>query len=146
MKKRELYRPVGEKEMILIIESEFSKFPPRLEWQPIFYPVLNEQYACDIASQWNTTDEFGNYLGIVTKFEISEDEFLKYKVENVGAKHSNELWVPSENLEQFNKSIIGKIEVTKIFVGSKFESANHPIINELIKTKSPAKLGRTNNQ
>ncbi|MEO9532442.1 MAG: ADP-ribosylation/crystallin J1 [Crocinitomicaceae bacterium] len=132
----ELYRPVGEKEMILIIESDFSKFPSRLEWQPIFYPVLNEQYACDIASQWNTNDEFGNYLGIVTKFEISEEEFLKYKIENVGAKHSNELWVPSEDLDRFNKSIIGKIEVIKIFVGSKFENANHPIIIKLIKTKS----------
>jgi hypothetical protein len=42
MKTTTLYRPVGEKEMILIMESGFKKFPPRLEWQPIFYPVLTK--------------------------------------------------------------------------------------------------------
>ena len=51
-----LYRPVGEKEKILIEESGYTAFPPRLPEQPIFYPVLNEQYACEIAERWNTKD------------------------------------------------------------------------------------------
>lgn len=72
-----LYRPVGEKELILIIEKDFEVFPPRLEWQPIFYPVLNEDYAIDIASQWNTKDKGGNYLGFVTQFDILESEYNK---------------------------------------------------------------------
>ena len=50
MKTKTLFRPVGEKEMILIAESDFKKFPPRLDWQPIFYPVLNEKYAIEISS------------------------------------------------------------------------------------------------
>ncbi len=33
------------------------------------------------------------------------------KVENVGGEIHNELWVPSEDLEEFNKHIVGKIEV-----------------------------------
>ncbi|WP_228411917.1 hypothetical protein [Chryseobacterium sp. KLBC 52] len=70
MKTTTLYRPVGEKEMILIIESGFKEFPPRLEWQPIFYPVLNEEYASEIAEKWNTRDEAGNYLGFVTQFDV----------------------------------------------------------------------------
>ncbi|HEV2482639.1 MAG TPA: hypothetical protein VGS79_23400 [Puia sp.] len=37
-----LYRPVGLKELELIRLSGWREFPPRLEWQPIFYPVLNE--------------------------------------------------------------------------------------------------------
>jgi hypothetical protein len=50
MKTITLYRPVGEKEMMmLIVESNYSKFPPRLEWQPIFYPVLDKDYASEIA-------------------------------------------------------------------------------------------------
>ena len=49
-----LYRPVGEAEMRLIAESGYTAFPPRLPEQPIFYPVLDEQYACDIAEKWNT--------------------------------------------------------------------------------------------
>ena len=45
-----LYRPVGTKELELIRESNYRIFPPRLADQPIFYPVLNEQYATEIAS------------------------------------------------------------------------------------------------
>jgi hypothetical protein len=44
-----LYRPVGSKELELIKESGYSKFPPRLPEQPIFYPVMNEEYASHIA-------------------------------------------------------------------------------------------------
>ena len=133
MKTITLYRPVGEKEMILILESDNKCFPPRLDWQPIFYPVLNEKYAIEIASKWNTNDEFGNYLGFVTKFEVTEEEFKKYKIENVGAAHNNELWVPSEKLAEFNNAIIGKIEVTKIFKGEKFVKSENNIITKMIK-------------
>lgn len=48
-----LYRPVGQAEFELIKDSGFKRFPPRLEWQPIFYPVLNKEYAEQIAKQWN---------------------------------------------------------------------------------------------
>jgi hypothetical protein len=36
-----LYRPTGANELALIIDSGMKRFPPRLFWQPIFYPVLN---------------------------------------------------------------------------------------------------------
>ncbi|WBV59262.1 ADP-ribosylation/crystallin J1 [Chryseobacterium camelliae] len=128
IKTKTLYRPVGEKEMILIIESNYKKFPPRLEWQPIFYPVLNEEYASEIAQKWNTRDEAGNYLGFVTKFEVLEEMVNQYPSQNVGAKNHNELWVSSEELDSFNKAIVGNIEVTKVFVGSNFiESENNEI-------------------
>ena len=51
-----LFRPVGQKELDLVRESGWQKFPPRLSWQPIFYPVLSEQYAVQIARDWNTND------------------------------------------------------------------------------------------
>lgn len=44
-----LYRPVGQKELDLIQESDYTSFPARLPYQPIFYPVLNEEYAIQIA-------------------------------------------------------------------------------------------------
>ncbi|WP_175622897.1 ADP-ribosylation/crystallin J1 [Chryseobacterium schmidteae] len=91
MKTKTLYRPVGEKEMILIIESSYKKFPPRLEWQPIFYPVLNEDYASEIAEKWNTSDEAGNYLGFVTEFEVLEEEINKYPAQNVGVEKTVKL-------------------------------------------------------
>jgi hypothetical protein len=132
MKTTTLYRPVGEKEMALIIESGFKKFPPRLEWQPIFYPVLDEDYASEIAEKWNTRDEAGNYLGFVTKFEVLEEEANKYPAQNVGAKNHNELWVPSEELETFSQAIVGDIEVIKVFVGKDFKEPSNAEIESLI--------------
>lgn len=63
-----LYSPVGEQEYILIKESGYTAFPPRLPEQPIFYPVLNEQYAAEIASRWNTKDIKSGFQGYVTRF------------------------------------------------------------------------------
>ncbi|MFP3832515.1 ADP-ribosylation/crystallin J1 [Chryseobacterium sp. SIMBA_028] len=129
MKTKRLYRPVGEKEMILIIKNEYKKFPPRLEWQPIFYPVLDEDYASEIAEKWNTRDEFGNYLGFVTQFDVLEEVTDQYPAQNVGARNHNELWVPSEELETFNQAIVGNIEVIKVFIGKDFNgSANNEIM------------------
>lgn len=48
-----LYRPVGPKELALIEASGWKGFPPRLPDQPIFYPVMNEEYAIQIARDWN---------------------------------------------------------------------------------------------
>lgn len=137
MKTITLYRPVGEKEMLLIIESNFKKFPTRLEWQPIFYPVLDEDYASEIAEKWNTRDEAGNYLGFVTEFQVLEEITNQYPSQNVGARNHNELWVPSEELEAFNRAIVGNIKVTKVFMGKDFkEPANAEVENLLIKLKN----------
>jgi len=40
-----LFRPTGETELALIRDSGWRAFPPRLPEQPIFYPVLDEEYA-----------------------------------------------------------------------------------------------------
>ena len=142
MKTQTLYRPVGEKEMHLIMESNFKKFPPRLEWQPIFYPVLDEDYASEIAEKWNTKDEAGNFLGFVTEFNVLEEELQKYPPQNVGAKNHNELWVPSEELENFNTAIVGNIKVTKVFIGKDFKKPmNSDVENLLLNIK---KLTMTN--
>jgi hypothetical protein len=65
-----LYRPVGQKELDLIRESGFRAFPPRLAWQPIFYPVLTKEYAARIAKEWNANEEAAGYVGYVTRFQV----------------------------------------------------------------------------
>jgi hypothetical protein len=117
-----LYRPVGQKELDLIQESGFRKFPPRLEWQPIFYPVMNQEYAEQIAGQWNTEDEFSGYVGHVLSFDMPEEYIQKYPVQNVGGDIHNELWVPAEELEDFNQHIIGEIKIIKSFYGKKYKT------------------------
>ncbi|MDR2954316.1 MAG: hypothetical protein LBV43_04470 [Prevotella sp.] len=130
--KTTLYRPIGLKELQLIIGLDFKAFPPRLEWQPIFYPVLNQEYAEQIAEKWNTNDEFSGYCGIVTKFDLPTDYLQKYEVHNVGGFIHNELWVPAEDLDEFNSQIIGSIEIVKVFFGEDFNTSNNDIATQYI--------------
>ena len=114
-----LYRPVGEAELRLIEGSGFTAFPPRLEHQPIFYPVLNEEYATQIARDWNTKDAASGYAGYVTRFAVRSDFLAAYRVETVGARMHQEYWIPAEEMDAFNAAIVGPIEVISEFRGEK---------------------------
>lgn len=108
-----LYRPVGQKELDLIRESGFRAFPPRLPEQPIFYPVLNEEYATQIARDWNT--KHGSGVGYVTRFRVRSDYLLRYEVKTVGGSMHQEYWIPAEDLAEFNRHLVGEIEVVAEF-------------------------------
>ncbi|MDL2206103.1 hypothetical protein LJC33_04215 [Eubacteriales bacterium OttesenSCG-928-N13] len=77
--------------------------------------MLNEQYATEIASRWNTQDSNSGNKGYVTRFEVDDGYILKFDVQTVGASYHQELWIPSEELEEFNVHIIGKIEIIASF-------------------------------
>jgi hypothetical protein len=78
-----LYRPVGSKELKLIEESGFRAFPPRLPEQPIFYPVTNEEYAAQIARNWNAKHD-EDKVGYVTKFKVNKSYLDAYEKKMVG--------------------------------------------------------------
>jgi hypothetical protein len=107
-----LFRPVGPRERELIAESGWRRFPPRLPEQPIFYPVLNEEYAAQIARDWNVRDSGAGY---VTRFEVDAEFVRRYPVQTVGGRMHTELWVPAEDLDEFNRHISGSIEVVAEF-------------------------------
>ena len=69
-----LWRPTGPEELALVEASRWRKWPPRLAGQPIFYPVLNEEYATKIARDWNVRQSGAGY---VTRFHrtglVSDD-------------------------------------------------------------------------
>jgi hypothetical protein len=112
-----LYRPVGRKELELIRNSGFLRFPPRLPSQPFFYPVLNEEYAVQIARDWNTKDEASDYQGYVLRFNVRAECLCKYDVRVVGASTHREYWIPAGDLEQLNDNIVGAIEIVREFCG-----------------------------
>ncbi len=103
-----LYRPVGSKELALIAASGFREFPPRLPEQPIFYPVLNEEYARQIARDWNVA---ASGAGYVTRFTVRKEFLARYGEQQVGASVHRELWIPAEELAELNRNIVGLIEV-----------------------------------
>jgi hypothetical protein len=44
-----LWRPAGPEELALVEASGWREWPPRLPDQPMFHPLLNEEYAIKIA-------------------------------------------------------------------------------------------------
>jgi len=109
-----LYRPVGANELRLIRDSEYRVFPPRLPGQPIFYPVLNEEYATQIARDWNAKSSESK-VGYVTRFAVKTSYLAQFTVQKVGGALHLEYWIPAENLHEFNQNIVGKIEVVSEF-------------------------------
>lgn len=116
------YRPVGVAELRLVEELAMRAFPPRLEIQPIFYPVLNFDYAAQIARDWNTKDPVSGFAGFVTHFKIDDEYAARFPVQTVGRRgRHDELWVPAGELDEFNAHIVGLIEVVASFHGEQFE-------------------------
>lgn len=106
-----LYRPVGQGELDLIRASGDRAFPPRFAHQPIFYPVLSEDYATLIARDWNTRDAASGYVGYVTRFRVRAAFLARYTVQTAGSSKHREYWIPAEDLDAFNENIAGAIEV-----------------------------------
>src|SRR5689334_16248796 len=109
---RVLFPPAGPADLELIPASGWKSFPPRLPDQPIFYPVLNEGYAVQIARDWNVP---ASGAGFVTRFEVDAAFAERYPRQVVGGREHEELWVPAEELEEFNRHIVGTIAVVAEF-------------------------------
>lgn len=110
-----LFRPTGLKELLLVRDSGWKAWPPRLPDQPIFYPVTTQVYAEKIARDWNSVLPAPDNLGFVTRFEISKEMVTRYPVQQAGGRDHEELWVPAEELDEFNSGILGQIEVVAAF-------------------------------
>ena len=122
-----LFRPVGVEELKLIAASAYQAFPPRLVDQPIFYPVMNFEYAEQIARDWNT--KRNSFAGFVTKFDVDADYLRQFSVQVVGGRQHEELWVPAAGLDKFNRHIIGQIAVVASYYSEQFIGEIDPKTN-----------------
>ncbi|MFC6592279.1 hypothetical protein ACFP81_09905 [Deinococcus lacus] len=121
-----LYRPTGLHELRLVAASGFRRWPPRLPDQPIFYPVLNFEYAEEIARDWNAKRN-DPPIGFVTAFEVRSDVATRYDIQVVGAEaRHQELWIPAEELDAFNNAIVGQIRVLAHYAGAGFTGRIDP--------------------
>ncbi|MGC5032573.1 hypothetical protein [Micromonospora sp. DT229] len=78
-----------------------------LEWmQRYFDAFLNEQYAIMIARDWNVP---ASGAGYVTRFHVDQEFAARYPVRQVGGRDILELWVPAEELDEFNRHIVGLV-------------------------------------
>lgn len=121
-----LYRPTGLHELRLVAERDWRAWPPRLPDQPIFYPVLNAEYAEEIARDWNAKRN-DPPVGFVTAFEVQAEVATRYEIQVVGAQDRHqELWVPAEDLDTFNAGIVGPIRVLAHFAGAGYSGRIDP--------------------
>jgi tetratricopeptide (TPR) repeat protein len=114
-----LYRPVGLLEMELIYDSGMKAFPARLPKQPIFYPVLDLEYARQTASDWNV--KHGQLAGYVTQFKVEDSYIDRLETHSVGKSQHQELWIPAEDMQEFNRHIAGHIKVVEAYFGDAFQ-------------------------
>jgi len=114
-----LYRPVNLQELALIYDSGMKAFPMRLPQQPIFYPVLQLEYARQIASDWNV--ESGQLASYVTQFKVEDQYISQFEKHTVGEFQHQELRIPAEEMEEFNRHIIGHIKVVEAHFGDAFQ-------------------------
>ncbi len=106
---------MGQTEFELVRASGFREFPPQLPEQPFFYPVLNEEYATQIARDWNTKDERSGFAGYVLRFDVQTDFLRGYEIHVVGSSNHREYWIPAKELADLNANIVGCIEAISEF-------------------------------
>jgi hypothetical protein len=103
-----LWRPTGPHELRLVEATGWRRWPPRLPDQPIFYPVLNEAYATQIAREWNVP---ASGVGHVTRFRVETAFARRYPTKRAGGGHILELWIPAEDVDALNEHLVGTIEL-----------------------------------
>ncbi|MGJ4947595.1 hypothetical protein [Bradyrhizobium sp. HKCCYLS20291] len=96
----------------MIEASGMRAFPPRLPEQPIFYPVLSEDYAVKIARDWNVP---ASGHGYVVRFAIARSFISRYQIQEAGGRDHLEYWIPGEQLAELNAAIVGLIELVRTF-------------------------------
>jgi hypothetical protein len=105
-----LWRPVGAAELELLRAADMRAWPPRLADQPLFYPVLSEAYARQIAAEWNVPLSGSGY---VTRFRLATSFARRYPTCQAGGRDKLELWIPAGDLAELNHRLIGPIEVVE---------------------------------
>ena len=110
-----LYRPLGQAELELSKASGARRFPPRLYFQPTFYPVLTEEYSIRIARDWNTKDGPSEFVGYVLRFEADTAYLDQLDVQEVGGRELRKYLIPAERLEESDDHIVGPTLTTHEF-------------------------------
>lgn len=109
-----LWRPAGPEELRLVEAADWRRWPARLADQPIFYPVLNEEYATQIAREWNVP---ASGVGHVTRFRVETAFARRYVSRRAGGGTVLELWIPAEDVDALNEHLVGVIEVIGTYTG-----------------------------
>ena len=74
-------------------------------------------------------DEIEGYQTRLTRFEVEQSYVEQFVVQTVGGRIHQELWVPAEQLDEFNRHIISPITVEATYYGPQFQGDLDPQTN-----------------
>jgi hypothetical protein len=115
-----LFRPVGVSELGLLAKNGFRRFPPPTAEKQAFCPMLAFDDARRVAEQSNTKDRKSGFAGFVTRFEVADDYVRRLEPGAPGGRWTRGFRVPLSELENFNRHIIGTIEIVRRYFGERF--------------------------
>jgi len=151
MNTKRLYRPMNIEELSLIEDSGWTKFPPRLFHQPIFYPVTNVEYARQITQEWNIPS-YGN--GFVVSFNMDIDylsqfkDFCQNKFELTKRGHliGGYFLDPNFKIDSSKFETLGDVKIRKElnFINAKDEDGNQRLNIVGLSLGTPEKVNTLN--
>ncbi|HWS36466.1 MAG TPA: ADP-ribosylation/crystallin J1 [Actinoplanes sp.] len=103
-----LWRPAGPRELDLIRASGWRRWPPVPLERLYFYPILSESFAVTGAQHWTSSDSGVRY---VLRIHVETDFVGRYSTRSFGGSAAPMLWVPAEDMDEFNAHVVGLIEV-----------------------------------
>ncbi|MFG1757852.1 PWWP domain-containing protein [Micromonospora echinofusca] len=106
-----LWRPMGQQERNLVRETGWRRWPALPPDRTHFFPILSEDFAIRAARDW---DLFGS-VRCVARFHVETGFLGRYSTRSFGGSAAPMLWVPAEELDEFNAHLVGPIEVTHEF-------------------------------
>lgn len=78
-------------------------------------------------TQWNSREAEAGHCGFVTAFDIDDGFVGRYEVRQLGGGPVyRELWVPAEDLGEFNRHLRGPIRVIESVYGPGFTAPVDP--------------------
>lgn len=94
----------------MIQQTGFKHFPARLPGRHVIHPVLNKQYASELAAKQDPN----SYRNYVLEFEVDDNYISWFEIKNKDTEYRKELSVPAEQMDEFNSHIDGLISVVEV--------------------------------
>jgi hypothetical protein len=117
-----LFRPVGFGELQLVRNSGWTRFPPRLPDEPIFYPIGDEDDAIQIARTWSLKTGVSCY---VLRFAVDVTFLTRHPLQRARNAAQREYRILAGGLEELDDHILGAIELIASFY-KELDNAREP--------------------
>ena len=112
----EVYKSVSPAQLDLIAASGWCRFSAEGPQQRYFYPKVYRSYAEQIARQW---DAYHHGVGYVVSAKLPREFLDRFPTQTVAYELHKEYKLPIDDLELFNRYIVGNIKAVSVYTRQK---------------------------